>query len=162
MQYHKKVGTLSIYSLHVVGHATKSKDINTLLYMMRYKDHVNSRTIRRLLKWFVTPGVPIESALIANVRDRAKVILSSIEQENFGVERLVGIATKAAATLLDESTSDALNGKMCGVDFNDPEFVGFHTKQLCTMLVESPEKGKEVDHIISFLAKAKSADTFFN
>ena len=39
--------------------------------------------------------------------------------------------------------------------------MGFHTKQLRTMLVEALEKGKEVDQIISFLAKAKSAGNFF-
>ena len=52
----------------------------------------------------------------------------------------MGITPEAAATLLDEYVSDALNGKMCGVDLNDPEFVGFHMKQLRTMLVEALAK----------------------
>ena len=41
---------------------------------------------------------------------------------------LVSSTTEAAATLLYKSASDTLNGKICGVNFNDPEFVGFHTK----------------------------------
>ena len=87
---------------------------------MRYADHVKYRTIHRLLKGFVPPGVPIESALIVNVCARSKVIINGIDQDNFGVERLMGITTEAAATLLDESTSDDLNGKMCTVDLKDP------------------------------------------
>ena len=46
--------------------------------MMPYEYHVKSRTIRRLLKGVVPPGVHIESVLIANVRSRAKVIISGI------------------------------------------------------------------------------------
>ena len=129
---------------------------------MRYKYHIKSRTIRRLLKVVVHPGVPIEYALIANVCARSKVVLSGIEQDDFGVERLMGITTEAGATLLDKSVSDALNGKICGVDLNDTDFVGFHTRQIRTMLVEALEKGKEVDQMISFFAKAKSADNFFD
>ena len=68
---------------------------------MHYKDHANSRTIRRLMKGVVPPGVPIASSLCANVRAMAKVILSGIEQDNFSVERLVGITTEAVAPLLD-------------------------------------------------------------
>ena len=130
--------------------------------MILYEYHVKSRTIHRLLKGVVCPGVPIEYALIANVRARVKAILSGIKQDDFGVKRPVGITTETAATLLDKSASDSLNGKMCGVDLNDTYFVGFHTKQLRTILVESLEKGKEVDQIIIFLSKAKSADNFFN
>ena len=162
VHHNKKAGTLSIYIPHEAGHATKSKAINTLLEMMRYEYHVNSRTIYRLLNGVVTPGVPIKSALISNLRARTKVIISSIEKDNFGVERLVGITTEAEATLLEKSTSDSLNGKMCGVDLNYPDLVGFHTKQLRTMPVGAPEKGKEVDQIISFLARAKYADKFFD
>ena len=102
---------------------------------MRYKYHVKSRMISRLLKEVVPTGFPVEPALIANVCSRAKVILSGIKQDDFGVKRLVGIKSGAASTLLDESASDALNGKICGVDFNDPEFVGFHTNHLHTILV---------------------------
>ena len=104
---------------------------------MRYEYHVKSRTICRLLKAFFPPGVPIESALISNIRSRAKVFISGIEQDNFGVKRLVGITTEAAATLLEKSTSDSLNEKICGVGLNDPEFVGFHTKQIRTMMVKA-------------------------
>ena len=41
------------------------------------------------------------TALIACVCARAKVILSGIKQDNFGVERLVGITTESVVTLLD-------------------------------------------------------------
>ena len=53
----------------------------------------------------------------------------------------MGITTEAAATLHDKSASDALNGKICGVDLNDPEFVGFRINLLRTILVEALEKG---------------------
>ena len=122
VQHHKKEGTFYIYIPHTSGHANNSKAINTLLEMLRYEDHVKSRTMYRLLKGVVPPGLPIESALIANVYARAKVILSGIKQDDFGVKRLVGITTEAAATLHDKSASDALNGKICGVDLNDPDF----------------------------------------
>ena len=68
---------------------------------MRYEDHVKYITIHRLLKGVVPPGVPIESALIANVRAWPKVILSGIEQDYFGVQRFMGTTTEAEATLLD-------------------------------------------------------------
>ena len=120
MQHQKKARTLSIYTPHAAGHATKSKAINTLIEMMRYEDHVKYRTIHRLLKGVVPPGVPIESILIVDVCARSKVIINGIDQDDFGVERLVGITTEAAATLLDESTNDDLNGKRCAVDLKDP------------------------------------------
>ena len=140
VQHHKKADTFSIYTRHTASNATKSKAINTLIEMMRYKDHVKSRTIRSLLMGVVPPGVPIESALIVNVCARSKVIISGIDQDNFGVERLVGITTEATATLLDESTSDYLNEKKCAVDLKNPEFVGSHTKHLHTMLLEALAK----------------------
>ena len=108
VQHQKKAGTLSIYTRHTAGHATNSKAINTLIEMMRYEDHVKYRTIHRLLKGVVPPGVPIESILIVDDCARSKVIINGIDQDNFGVERLVGITTEAAATLLDESTNDGL------------------------------------------------------
>ena len=40
--------------------------------------------------------------------------------------------------------------------------MGSHTKHLHTMLLEALEKGKEVDQIIIFLAKAKYSDNFFD
>ena len=120
VQHQKKAGTLSIYTPHAAGHATKSKAINTLIEMMRYEDHVKYRTIHRLLKGVVPPGVPIESILIVDVCARSKVIINGIDQDDFGVERLVGITTEAAATLLDESTNDDLNRKRCAVDLKDP------------------------------------------
>ena len=40
--------------------------------------------------------------------------------------------------------------------------MGSHTKYVCTMLSEALEKGKDVDQIIIFLAKAKSSDNFFD
>ena len=104
---------------------------------MCYEDHVKFIIILRLLKGFFPPGVPIESALIANVCAMYKIILSDTKQDDFGVERLVGITTEAATTLLDESSNDAQNGKMFEVALNDPEFMGFHKKQLHTMLVEA-------------------------
>ena len=78
VHHQKKAGTLSIYTRHAAGHANKSKAINILLQIMRYEDHAKSRTICRLLNVVVPPGVLIESALISNVRARAKVIISGI------------------------------------------------------------------------------------
>ena len=69
--------------------------------MMRYEDHAKFRTIIRLLKGVVPPGLPIESAPIANVRARSKVILCGIEQDYFGVQQFMGTTTEAEATLLD-------------------------------------------------------------
>ena len=86
MQHHKKAVTLSIYIPHASGHANKSKAINILLKIMRHEDHAKSRTICRLLKGVVPPGVPIESVLIDNVCARAKVVLSGTKQDVFGVE----------------------------------------------------------------------------
>ena len=74
----------------------------------------------------------------------------------------MGITTEAEATLIDKSASDSLNEKMCGVDLNDPDFMGFHMNQLRTILVEALENLKELNQIISFLAKSKSENDFFD
>ena len=60
--------------------AKKSNVIHTLLGMMRYEDHIKSKTIRNLLREVMPTAVPVGSALIANVRARSKRLLANMEK----------------------------------------------------------------------------------
>ena len=127
---------------------------------MRYEDHVKSKTIRNLLRDVMPESVPIGSALIANVRQRAKDILANIEKNKFRVDTF--IATQDAVDIVDKSVNDAREDKLCGVNLNDPAFIGIHSKKLNAMLMEALENGEEIDHVLRFFNDARSTDVGFD
>jgi len=153
--HEKKSRTFSLY-----GKNNGTPVIHTLIGMMRYEDHVKSKTIRNLLREVMPPAVPLGAALIANVRTRAKKLLAKMEKTNRLNEII--IASQDVADLVDDSIADSLQDKLCGVDLNNPNFIGIHTKQLGVMLSEALEEGEEIDHILRFFEDAKSADECFD
>ena len=98
--------------------------------------------------------------LIANVRQRAKDILASMEKNNLQID--TSIATQDAINIVDKSVIDAREDKLCDVKLNDPEFIGIHSKQLKAMLMEALEEGEEIDHVLRFFNDARSTDVGFD
>ena len=56
--------------------------ITTLLKTMHYEDHVDSKTVRNILKEVFPEAVLADAVLIANARPRAKKILIGMERES--------------------------------------------------------------------------------
>ena len=54
--------------------------ITALLEMMRYEDHVDSKTVKNILNDSFSEVAPIDAALVANSRGRAKKILVDMER----------------------------------------------------------------------------------
>ena len=139
------------------------RSISTLLDMMRYEDHVESKTVRNILKEVLPEAAPVDAALIANVRTRAKKMLDAMEKDKHGkLKNAPMISVEDADNLIQQSLDDAANGTLCGVELTNPEFVGIATQELKIMLGDALEKGKELDQIICFLTEAKACDPAFD
>ena len=50
--------------------------------MMRYKDHVYSKTVRHILKEVFPKAEPLGAALISNTRESSNKIMVVMEREN--------------------------------------------------------------------------------
>ena len=136
------------------------KSIESLLNMMRYSDHVEAKTIRNILKEILPEEQKVDAALIANVRARAKLMLSQMEKDEYGKLKHSTITTEDADKLIGESIDDATNNRLCGKELNDT--IGLATQELKIMLSDALEKGKELDQIICLLSQAKASDPGFD
>lgn len=152
---------------HVVSGTFTRKNVSqhsigALLNMMRYQDHVDSKTIRNILKEILPEEQKVDAALIANVRSRAKIIVNDIKKEEYGKMKNITptITTDDADKLIEESIEDAKNNRLCGKELNDS--VGLATRELEIMLSDALEKGKELDQIICLLSQAKARDPAFD
>ena len=72
------------------------------------------------------------------------------------------ITSEDADTIIRESREDAHDGKMCGLEINNPKFMGIASHQLKSILVDALEKGKELDQIINLLSCTRDSDTCFD
>jgi len=68
-------------------------------------------------------------------RARVKHVFSEQDNRNDPQLSFAGIITEDATSLLDDAEEDALKGKMCCIDLNDPHYFSLHTKQLREMIV---------------------------
>ena len=132
LQHHQKSGSFSIYSKtstsHDVNSYKRTKALNNLFNMMRYDDHVSSKTMRNILKEAYPKAVPIDAPLITNIRARAKKVLSKQDNGNDPLLGFAGITTEDATSLLNNAEEDVHEGKMCGIDLNNPRYFVLHTK----------------------------------
>ena len=117
-----------------------SNIMTTLLNMMRYEDHVTAKTIRNVIKEHLPEAVPVDAALIANVRARAILHMKQMKTDENG-------------KILHHTTIivECAEGKMCGLEINNPKFIGIASQQLRSILVDALKKGKELDQIINIL-----------
>ena len=156
LQQHVTSGTFS-------RKGASQRSINTLLDMMRYEDHVESKTVRNILKEVLPEAAPVNAALIANVRTRAKKMLNAMERDKLGkLKNAPTISVEDADDLIQQSLDDAASGKLCGMELTNPEFVGLATQELKIILREALEKGKELDQIISLLTQSRARDPAFD
>ena len=149
------------------GRYTKSIDmregLQALLNMMRYNPNVDAITIRNVLKEKLPASVPVEAPLIANVRERLKKMLAQqgrADDENR--KMMAQLTTEEAAKLMDDATADAAGNKFCGLDLDNPEYVGVATDKLRVLLREALNQGKEMDQILSLLQRTKEVDPGFD
>lgn len=80
VQQHVQSGTFSCRGSQVVDKSA-TNIMTTLLNMMRYEDHVTAKTLRNVLKEHLPEAVPIDAALIANVRARAIIHMKNMKTD---------------------------------------------------------------------------------
>jgi|GEM_PF-4980773 len=141
--------------------------LQTLMDMMKYKEYLESKTIRYVLKEKLPASVPTTAALIANVRVRLKKMLFSLEQEQDDKQRKrnnqLKLTTEESNKLIDAAQLDANNGVLCNDELDSPEYMQIATKQLKAMLRESlSQHGDELQQIVTLLQKAYAEDDGFD
>ena len=87
VQQHVQSGTFSCRGPHVVDKSDKSATniMTILLNMMQYEDHVTAKTIQNMLKEHLPEAVPVDAALVTNVRARAILHMENMKTDVNGL-----------------------------------------------------------------------------